>query len=407
MNATPSLSTLFVRFLKLGATAYGGPAMIGQIRRVVVNEYGWLKEEDFLQGLAFIQTIPGGSVPQMAAYAGYRLRGVAGAVTSMAAYLIPPFFTLVVLSVAYFKTRNLWFTNPLFTGLSAIAAAIVLDACLTLGKPILRDWQAVLIAVLSFAGLFVRLNILVILIGAGFMALLLYKKEKTGAAPGGFEGTRPGMGKEELCLLGVVFLVVCSVFAASYLVDPQLTYLSLRLAKIGALMFGGGFTVIPLIQYEVVDQFHWIGTKEFLDGIALGQLTPGPMMITAFIGNAHSGLFGAVAATDRAYVALAFHPVAFAPLSRLAEERAGPSYRGTRHPRILCRHARACPLRFRKNGPHRRPAHAPCGRRFHRSEEKGRSPLRYSVRRGPFPPSFRHGRMNSKLMLASVAYGFF
>ncbi len=297
MNATPSLSTLFVRFLKLGATAYGGPAMIGQIRRVVVNEYGWLKEEDFLQGLAFIQTIPGGSVPQMAAYAGYRLRGVAGAVTSMAAYLIPPFFTLVVLSVAYFKTRNLWFTNPLFTGLSAIAAAIVLDACLTLGKPILRDWQAVLIAVLSFAGLFVRLNILVILIGAGFMALLLYKKEKTGAAPGGFEGTRPGMGKEELCLLGVVFLVVCSVFAASYLVDPQLTYLSLRLAKIGALMFGGGFTVIPLIQYEVVDQFHWIGTKEFLDGIALGQLTPGPMMITAFIGNAHSGLFGAVAAT--------------------------------------------------------------------------------------------------------------
>ena len=62
-------------------------------------------------------------------------------------------------------------------------------------------------------------------------------------------------------------------------------------------MFGGGFTVIPLIQYEVVDEFHWISTKEFLDGIALGQLTPGPMMITAFIGNQHSGLLGAVVAT--------------------------------------------------------------------------------------------------------------
>ena len=87
------------------------------------------------------------------------------------------------------------------------------------------------------------------------------------------------------------------MFGVSYFIDPQLTYLCLRLAKIGTIMFGGGFTVIPLIQYEVVDKFHWISTKEFMDGIALGQLTPGPMMITAFIGNQHSGLPGAMLAT--------------------------------------------------------------------------------------------------------------
>ena len=82
------------------------------------------------------------------------------------------------------------------------------------------------------------------------------------------------------------------------MINPRLTYLSLILSKIGALAFGGGFTMIPLIQYEVVDHFHWLTTKEFLDGIALGQITPGPIMITAtFIGYKLSGFFGALIAT--------------------------------------------------------------------------------------------------------------
>ena len=85
-------------------------------------------------------------------------------------------------------------------------------------------------------------------------------------------------------------------------------------------MFGGGFTVIPLIQYEVVDEFHWISTKEFMDGIALGQLTPGPMMITAFIGNQHSGLLGAIAGNSGADVPLLLHVVTPPPVSRLAEK---------------------------------------------------------------------------------------
>ena len=178
METMPSLSSLFIRFLKLGSTAYGGPGMIGQIKQTTVNECGWLKEEEFLQGLGFIQAIPGGTVPQMVAYVGYRVRGIPGALASTLAYLLPPFTTLVVLSIIYFRTRTLWFRVPLFKGLSAIVVAIVLDACLTLGKPILRDWQAVAISILSFIGLFFRVNILVILASAGLAAFLLYRKEK-------------------------------------------------------------------------------------------------------------------------------------------------------------------------------------------------------------------------------------
>lgn len=296
MQHRPSPGSLFMRFLKLGCTAYGGPAMIGQIRQTAVSAHGWLKDEEFLRGLAFVQAIPGGTVPQMVAYVGYRVGGFAGALAAALGYLIPPFAALVVLSTVYFRTGSFWLREPLFKGLSAIAVAIVLNACLTLGKPILRDWQAVFIALLSLIAFFFRLNVVAILAFAALAALFLYGKgEDTGSPCSG--GERPQLRKKDYCLLGLLAASISGLLAAAYLIDPPLARLSLRLVKIGALMFGGGYTVIPLIQYEVVDEFHWIATKEFLDGIALGQLTPGPMMITAFIGNHHSGLLGATVAT--------------------------------------------------------------------------------------------------------------
>ncbi len=292
----PSLRMLCGRFLKLGCTAYGGPAMIGQIQQATVNDCGWMKGEDFLQGLALCQMIPGATVPQMVAYVGYRLRGIPGALVSFVAYLLPPFIALVALSTIYFTTQAVWFRGALFKGLSAIVVAIVLNACITLGKPVLRDWQAVLISLLAFFGFLFRLNIVVILVSAAMAAFFLYKNKRQ-VQPPPLERPAAAVKKADLCYLGLLGALIASGFVCSYFIDPQLTYLSLRLAKIGTLMFGGGFTVIPLIQYEVVDEFHWISTKEFLDGIALGQVTPGPMMITAFIGTHHSGLFGAVMAT--------------------------------------------------------------------------------------------------------------
>jgi len=106
-------------------------------------------------------------------------------------------------------------------------------------------------------------------------------------------------GKEKEYLIVVLLAVlICVLFFVSYLIDPNITTLSLSLSKIGALAFGGGFTAIPLIQYEMVDRFHWLSTKEFLDGIALGQVTPGPVLITAtFVGYKVSNFLGAFMAT--------------------------------------------------------------------------------------------------------------
>lgn len=292
------LSLLFIRFLKLGATAYGGPAMIGQIKETAVNRYGWVKEEEFMRGVALCQLIPGATMVQIVTYIGYRVRGIWGALIAAVAFVLPAFIVLVILSAIYFKMQTLWFIEALFKGLGAIVVAIILNACITFGRPILKDWKVILIAVLSFISFFFQWGFVLIFVLAAIAGFFLHPKlPPTKSSPSG--GNPSEMAKQSDYLI-VVFLAACIglVLVVSHLLDPKITALSLTLSKIGALAFGGGFTAIPLIQYEMVDRFHWLSTKEFLDGIALGQVTPGPILITAtFVGYKVSNLLGATMAT--------------------------------------------------------------------------------------------------------------
>jgi chromate transporter len=293
-----SLSLLFTRVFKLGATAYGGPAMIGQIKETTVNRYGWVKEGEFMRGVALCQLIPGATMVQIVTYIGYRIRGIWGALAAAVAFVLPAFIALLVLSAIYFKFHTVWFIQALFKGLGAIVVAIILNACITFGRPILKDWKVILIAFLSFFAFLFQWNFVLIFVFAAVAGLLL--RPKIPAMKAGPPGRAPLEVVKEKEYLIVVLLAafICLALFVSYLADPKITALSLNLSKIGALAFGGGFSVIPLIQYEMVDRFHWLSTKEFLDGIALGQVTPGPILITAtFIGYKVSNVLGATMAT--------------------------------------------------------------------------------------------------------------
>ena len=289
---------MFISCLGLGATAYGGPAMISHIKEMAVSKNSWVKEGEFMRGLALCQLIPGATMVQMVTYIGYRVRGIWGALTAAVAFVLPAFLALLILSAVYFRFRSLWFVEALFKGLGAIIVAIILNACITFGRSILKDWKVVLIAVLSFLAFFFQWNFVLIFVFAALAGLLLHPKiTQTKAGPTG--GIRSEMVKERRYLIIILLAgFICLLFVISYLINPKITDLSLSLSKIGALAFGGGFPAIPLIQYEIVDRFHWLSTKEFLDGIALGQVTPGPILITAtFVGYKVSGLLGAFMAT--------------------------------------------------------------------------------------------------------------
>jgi len=283
--------------LKLGATAYGGPAMISQIKEAAVNRYGWVKEGEFMRGVALCQLIPGATMVQIVTYIGYRVRGIWGALAAAIAFVLPAFITILILSAIYFKFHSLWFIQALFKGLGAIVVAIILNACITFGRSILKDWKVILIAVLSFFGFFFQWNFVLIFVLAAVAGLFL--RPKTPLTKPVSPGSAPleVKGREYLIVV-LLAAFICVLLVFSYLMDPKVSALFLNLSKIGALAFGGGFTAIPLIQYEMVDRFHWLSTKEFLDGIAMGQVTPGPILITAtFVGYKVSSVLGAFMAT--------------------------------------------------------------------------------------------------------------
>jgi len=293
------LSLLFKRFLKIGATAYGGPAIAGHMKKAVVKDHGWMKEPEFMRGMALCQMLPGATFVMLATYIGYRLRGIRGAFISVVAFVLPAFILILVLSAIYFRLGDLWFIQSLFKGLGAIVVAIVLNAFFNFSKSIIKDWKVALIAILSFLGFIFRWNIVLVLVLAAVAAFLLRPKgDKTqpASSPEGANLTQENRGN--YLFLGLLAALIGSLFVLCYWMNPNLFFLSLALSKIGALAFGGGMTIIPLIQYEVVDRFHWFTTREFLDGIAMGQVTPGPIMITAtFLGYKLGGFWGGLMAT--------------------------------------------------------------------------------------------------------------
>ena len=177
----PPLQTLLAAFLRLGATAYGGPAMMAHLRQECVGRRHWLTEQDFKEGMALCQTIPGATMVQMSAYIGYRLHELPGATVAAVGFVLPAFLLMTGLSAAYFAFGDLASVRAVFTGLGAIVVAIILNACVALTRTAVHGWQGVLLVILAFAALALRVNLLLVLLGAALLALALFRRE---ASPG-------------------------------------------------------------------------------------------------------------------------------------------------------------------------------------------------------------------------------
>ena len=184
-----SLQKLFLAFLRLGATAYGGPAMMAYLKSDLVGKRRWLSEQEFKEGMALCQIIPGATMVQMCTYTGYRLRGIQGALVAALGFVLPAFLLMTGLSAAYFTFGELALIKALFRGLAAIVVAIILNACVSLTRTAVHGWQGAVLAALAFAALALGANLVLVLAGAALLALALFRGEQM-PSPAGKGGAR-------------------------------------------------------------------------------------------------------------------------------------------------------------------------------------------------------------------------
>jgi chromate transporter len=319
----PSLGELFSAFLRLGLTAFGGPSMVAYIRRLAVERKGWLSAREFGEGVAFCQMVPGATAMQSAAYVGLYLKGVPGAVATFIGFGLPAFLLMLVFAIAYAQTGSLPQVAAVFSGLQAVVVAIVANAAFAFGKTTLKNWKHLLIAAVAAALFWVNISALVVILLAAAAGWLFLPRGDASQAQAGRSARIPLYTKP----LAAILVVAGLGLIALYFLSAELFRLAVLMLRVDLMAFGGGFASVPIMYHEVVEVNAWLGAQTFMNGIVLGQVTPGPIVITAtFIGYLLGGMLGALIATVSIFLPSFLIVIGIAPyFGRLS---ASPVFRG-------------------------------------------------------------------------------
>ncbi len=305
----PTLGELIRTTFYIGIIGYGGPAILALIKKTFVHKKEWISEKEFMNALSLAQVLPGATGVSVMGYIGFKLKKFWGAILAPLFYILPATIFMIILSWAYFTYGNLSFIKALFAGLGSLVVALLVNATLILGKSVFkrmdrRDIKGLVISAVAFIGIFFfNINIVWIIFTAGIFGFLFYyftrEFEDEKAKKGEVLLAEPEMLKREpLSAKDFIPVVLIALIFLAGLFLPATRNIITTFLGIGALAFGGGFTTIPLIQHQVVDVRGWLSVKQFVDGIALGQITPGPVFITAtFIGYHVTAILGALFAT--------------------------------------------------------------------------------------------------------------
>lgn len=272
------LPSLAILFLKLGALGFGGPAAhVVIMRQEVVARRHWLSDAEFLDLLGAANLIPGPTSTELALHIGFRLGGLLGLLLAGGCFILPSAILVCFLAWLYQTYGTLPQVSAVMRGVKPVVVAIVLDAVRGLAQKSLRSLPMLIVAVVAFVLAAAGMHQLLILVLCGAVVVVLRIGRGTAQVASSFMPVSLlAGGASQVGLLGLfgVFL------------------------KIGATVFGSGYVLLAFLQSDLVDHLHWLTSKQLLDAVAVGQITPGPVFTTAtFIGFLLAGLNGAVVAT--------------------------------------------------------------------------------------------------------------
>ena len=277
-----SLGSIFIRFLKFGLLAWGGPAaQIAMIKHECVDEEHWISEEQFKKLLAVYQVLPGPEAHELCVYFGRLRGGKLGGFLAGLGFMLPGFLLMLGLSILYVEANLATHLEHLFYGLTAAVGALVARALVRLSGTFISDIPLAVIAVVGFAlTYFVSATFVLVLLGGG-LAYELWTNGRRWVTRAHSLSPAP----LPLVVLGTVTVsLTASIFFEGL--------------KAGLLTFGGAYTVIPFLRQGAVVQHHWLTSSQFVDGLAIGGVLPAPLIIFAtFVGYLAGGLTGALVMT--------------------------------------------------------------------------------------------------------------
>ncbi|MBM2617051.1 chromate efflux transporter [Actinoplanes sp. LDG1-06] len=282
MTATVGLGTVFREWGRIGCVGFGGPpAHIALLRKLCVDDRRWLDAQEFEDAIAACNLLPGPASTQLAIFTAWRVRGRAGAVVGGLAFIVPGLIAILVLAMLFLEGEPPLWVTAAGAGAGSAVAAVAVQAGWSLVRP---GWQRaparsrwLVYLLLGAAGAATIGPWLVLLLIACGIAEILFQRVPAGRRPP----------------LAALPLIATTGFAGS---------VAWMAFKVGALSYGGGFVIIPLMQADAVDHYRWMTSAQFLNAVALGQITPGPVVHTvAVVGYAAAGLAGALLAAAVAF----------------------------------------------------------------------------------------------------------
>ena len=307
-------SELLFYFLRLGLLGFGGPvALVGQMERELIAERKWLTKEEMRQAIAVCQSLPGPLAIQVGIYISYLRGGFWGAWIGGWAFIFPNFLIVAALGALYVHLGDLKPVTAIFYGVSPAVIALILHSCYRLAKLGMEDWLQWLIAAACLAvTVILQAEVALLFIGAGIVGILYY---------GNLFARRPPPALLQVAALPP--LVQLAPTASPSILGKLLLFF----LKAGSLTFGSGLVIVPFLQQGLVQQYGWMDQRQFLIAVAVGMISPGPVVITAtFVGYLVAGFWGSLVSTIGIFFPSFIFILVAAPM--LAKHGANPNVQG-------------------------------------------------------------------------------